>query len=251
MSDTSTSAAPAPLGGDAPAPTGTPRVDILRELNSVDLGQQGANALRLWAIGNELPAAHGWPLRIDWQTRTITYWPDVPGTVTDHAQLDPRRVPLKRVPLAPLWRSLADHGALWCANPAHRGPLGTDCPERVDVRGEHATFVEHQTLADREPRLIHAGAAARHPHPDELLEQFVRLALERAAQGCEHPDPGSPIYESDRGCAQCGATAVMDLFRTADALEAFRARHTPPTVGYWEAGKGHRYPGHPGGFRPI
>lgn len=257
---------PAPPSGGNPyehippdRPTGTPRVDILRE--AVDLGQQGANALRVWLIGNDIDFVGNtgaWPLRIDWPARTITYWP---GGTTEGAVTKP----LQRVPLAPLWRILANHGALWCADPAHYSPEGTVCPHRVDASGEHTTYVEDRTLCSDKPRLVPAGRPlSSYPNTEQRpsydvdapLELAITTALQRAAPGCEHPDPGQPIYDHTRACAACGAAAVLELFHTAETLELFRRRHTALTkaaltTGHWEAGQGHRYPGHPPGFRPV
>lgn len=247
-------------GGPTPPeqPTGTPRVDILRE--AVDLGQQGANALRLWLIGNDMPTDHMWPIRIDWPARTIDYWPALPETVTDRTSLDPTRVPLKRVPLTPLWHILADRGALWCANPTHQAPDGAQCPHRVDARGEHTTHIEDHRFDRVHPTLVPAGRVTSYPNteqrpdPHTQLEQLVRRALERAAPDCDHPDPGGPIYEPTRGCAQCGAAAVLELFHTADAIHHLQRRaleqqhgqtDSDRQVGYWMAGHGYVPAGDP------
>jgi hypothetical protein len=239
--------------------TGAACVDILRD--AVNLGHQGSSALLLWVIGNDVPDGHGWPLRIDWPARTITYWPDATNPDAGNGAIT---LPLKRVPLAPLWRILADHGGLWCANPTHRSPEGTVCPHRVNARGEHTTDNPRDPqLCSKQP-FPHPDTPERvgSPRPDHHLtdaplELAITRTLQRAAPGCEHPDPGQPIYDHTRACAACGAAAILELFHTAETLELFRRRHTDPTqpqplsAGYWEAGQGHQHPGHPPGFRPA
>jgi hypothetical protein len=56
-----------------------------------------------------------------------------------------------------------------------------------------------------------APAAAAGPL-EERLAALVRDAIAGAAAGCEHPDPGMPIYDHTRGCAECAAAAVLALF---------------------------------------
>jgi hypothetical protein len=79
--------------------------------------------------------------------------------------------------------------------------------------------------------------AAHPPDPDEQLSKYIRQAVERAADECDHTDPAGPIYPTTRACSTCTTTAVLNLFHTADALDAWRRRYVPPTVGKWE------YPG--------
>lgn len=246
--DRRTATDPTGAGGPIPPdqPTGTPRVDILRE--SADLGREGGNALRLWLIGNGIPHGTGWtwPLRIDWPARTITYWPN---GIEDSAEGSFTR-PLKRVPLAPLWRTLADAGALWCANPAHTTWNGTVCQHRVNAQGEHTRYVEDHRLRSSRPSYYPAGPPDQHAttqatdehDADGPLELLITTALQRAAPSCEHPDPGQPIYDHTRACAACGAAAVLELFHTADAIDLFRRRHVPTTIQRYA----YAHPGQPG-----
>lgn len=238
-----------PYLGPAGDPGTSARVDILRE--PVELTQQIGNALRLWLIGNDLhDTTFRWPVMVDFDRRRV--W------ITDeHGQ--ELTVPLQRAPLAPLWRSLADRGALWCARPDHATLDDPRCPERVNVDGQHTQYVEHQTLADRQPRLIPVGGIASHPNTEQRpapadvdtpLELAITQALERAAPGCEHPDPGQPIYDHTRACAQCGAAAVLQLFRTADVITLLQRRalaqqDQPLQAGYWIPGHGYVPTDHP------
>lgn len=212
---------------------GTRRVSLLR--HPVDLDPEVSNGLRLWAIANDLPAENRWPVIIDWVAKTITHGP---GTA----------LPLQQIPRGRLWPALIAAGAVWCADPDHTTG-GYPCPHKVDSVGQHAP----------QPP---APVVTTGPHlADGPLELLITTAIHRAAGACEHPDPGGPIYESDRACAQCAAAAVMDLFRTADAIHLLQARAAGPltecgmtdpppllATGRWEVG--YQAPGHPAGFRP-
>lgn len=208
------------------APTGAPRVDILRE--PVGLPTETVNGLRLWVLANQLPAGHGWPLRIDWPSAGITYWPaNLPAGDPPYTQT------LMQVPRGPLWRALAAAGALWCADPAHDSPgPRLPCPHRLDPAGEH--------------------------RPDQIADQVVELALtvalEQAGRTCEHPDPGGPIYQPVRGCPACGAQAVMKLTRGPDPVEQATRERLARLVGmlgplaeagHWVVGHGYVPAGDP------
>lgn len=228
-----------PYRGPAGDPGTSARVDILRE--EVHLDQHTTNALRLWLTGNDLHDRDvRWPLMVDFDRRRI--W-----AYDEHDQGGP--VPLIRTPMAPLWRSLADHGALWCARTDHATLDDPRCPHRVDVAGEHTQYVDTQRLEDRHPRMVPAGPVTSYPsteqRPDPIdlpLERAITQALERAAPGCEHPDPGQPIYDHTRACAQCGAAAVLELFRTADVINLLQRRAVAQHEQRWKVETYGRFP---------
>lgn len=225
------------------AARGTRRVSLLR--HPVDLDPEVSNGLRLWAIANDLPAENRWPVIIDWVAKTITHGP---GTA----------LPLQQIPRGRLWPALIAAGAVWCADPDHTTG-GYPCPHKVDSEGQHAP----NPPADAEHAHVLQAMATPGPHlVDSPLELLITTAIHRAAGACEHPDPGQPIYESDRACAQCAAAAVLALFQTADAIHILQTRalaqltdcgmaDPPPLLaaGRWEVG--YQAPGHPPGYRPL
>lgn len=176
------------------------------------------NGLRLWAIANDLPWPLPTPVTVDNVNRTITLAP----TAEDRERL----MPLTRVLRASLWRNLVAEGGVWCAHAEHRDHGGADCPRQVNQDGNHAPTGRPAWLG---PPLDWPPRAGAHPaqHPVTLerggpLDMLLVTAIHRAAGTCQHPDPGQPIYESDRACANCAAAAVLALFDDAYVLDIVR-----------------------------
>lgn len=215
----------APAGADT-FPTGTPRVDLLRPQNP-GLQLTTVNGLRMWAKSNGLEDVDltRIPITVDWAGRTITLAPT--------AEERERTVPLVRILRGSLWRALVDEGGVWCAHPDHDDPVGRHCPEQVDQAGEHVPAGGRPAWLGPPIDWPAPGAwlppgPAREQLPAPLLEAggplhlAISTAIHRAAGRCQHPDPGRPIYESDRSCAQCSAEAVVALFRDAHVIHLLR-----------------------------
>jgi hypothetical protein len=215
-------------------PTGASAVDVLRP-SGPGLQVTTVNGLRLWARSNNLDDADlaRLPLTVDWKNQTIT----LAATAEEPA----RNVPMVKVIRGALWRALVDEGGVWCADPDHDDPVGRHCPEQVDHRGEH-------TPAGGRPAWLGpplqwdgvppppAPAGGWRPSPWPRREQLPAPAIQpggpvdllftaaiaRAGGRCQHPDPGQPIYESDRACANCAAAAVLELFSDAHTIHLLR-----------------------------
>ena len=50
------------------------------------------------------------------------------------------------------------------------------------------------------------------------LAQKITAAIESAIAGCDHPDPGGPIWDPVRPCSACSTAAALAVLEQAGII---------------------------------